>query len=118
MLENVVRYTRVKGHIMIGETKYYLDFKNKKVSEGVVLSEQITQSGYDIYLLKTKTGVEQVECCLAYDSKEKATLAFIEKMPIAKQMEDINKKAKKEIDDLRIDLIGKPKFKHLIGGNK
>lgn len=101
---------------MIGETKYYLDFKNKKVSEGVVISEQITQSGYDVYLLKTDTGVEQIECCLAFNTKEEADQASIQKMPIAKEMEEINKETKKKLDFFREKIIGKPKFKHLIGG--
>ena len=103
---------------MIGQTKYYLDFKNKKISSGVVFAEQITQSGYDIYLLKTEKGVEQIECCCAYDTEDEAKEAFNTKMPIAVEMEKISNEAKKQIDKLRIDLIGKPKFKHLIGGNK
>ena len=101
---------------MIGQTKYYVDFKNKKVSEGIVISEQITQSGYDIYLLKTESGVEQVECILAFDKKELAQQAFDFKMPIATSMEKINKETKRTLDGLRIKLIGEPKFKHLIGG--
>ena len=101
---------------MIGQTKYFLDFKDKKVSEGVIYSEQITQSGYDVYLLKTESGVEQVECCLAFDKKELADSAFELKMPIANQMEKINKDTKRTLDDMRIRLIGEPKFKHLIGG--
>lgn len=101
---------------MIGETKYYLDFKNKKVSEGVVISEQITQSGYDIYLLKTESGVEQIECCLAFASKELAEKEYENKSPLAKEMDEVNKEAKKRLDSIREKIIGKPKFKHLIGG--
>ena len=109
-------YICAKGFTMIGQKKYYIDFKNKKVSEGIVISEQITQSGYDIYLLKTESGVEQVECILAFDKKEIADHAFELKMPIANQMEKINKETKRTLDDMRIRLIGEPKFKHLIGG--
>ena len=101
---------------MIGETKYYLDFKNKKVSEGIVYSEQITQSGYDVYLLKTDKSIEQIECCLAFNTKEEASEAFIQKMPLAKEMESINEETKKKLDFFREKIIGKPKFKHLIGG--
>lgn len=101
---------------MIGQKKYYVDFKNKKVSEGIVISEQITQSGYDIYLLKTESGVEQVECILAFDKQELAEKAFEMKMPIANQMERINKETKRTLDDMRAKLIGFPKFKYLIGG--
>lgn len=118
MLENVVRYSCVKGHNMIGETKYYLDFKNKKVSEGVVISEQITQSGYDVYLLKTDKSIEQIECCIAFANKELAEEELARKLPLAKEMESINEETKKKLDFFRERIIGKPKFKHLIGGNK
>lgn len=107
-----------KGVIMIGQTKYYLDFKNKKVSEGVIISEQITQSGYDVFLLKTDSGIEQIECCLAFDKKEHAEESLKLKLNIAESMEKINKETKKTLDGLRERIIGKPKFKHLIGGNK
>lgn len=105
-----------KGFIMIGQTKYYLDFKNKKVSDGIVISEQITQSGHDVFLLKTEKGVEQVECCLAFDEKEQAEESLKDKLPIAESMERINNDTRKTLDGLRERIIGKPKFKHLIGG--
>ena len=99
---------------MIGQTKYYLDFKDKKVSSGVVFAEQITQSGYDIYLIKKDDGtIEQIECCNAFDTEDEAIDTFNIKMPIASEMEQINNNAKKQLDALRIKLIGKPKFKHL-----
>ena len=102
---------------MIGQTKYYLDFKAKKVSSGVVYAEQITQSGYDIYLIKKGNGmIEQIECCNAFDTEDDAIDAFNIKMPIADEMEKINNNAKKQLDALRIKLIGKPQFKHLLGG--
>lgn len=101
---------------MIGETKYYLDFKDKKISEGVVISEQVNQSGYDVYLLKTSKGLQQVECCLAFAKKEYAEEELARKLPIANEMDEINANARKKLDALRIKIIGKPKFKHLIGG--
>lgn len=102
---------------MIGQTKYYLDFKAKKVSSGVVFAEQITQSGYDIYLIKKDDGnITQIECCNAFDSEEDAMDAFNIKMPIANEMDKLNNEAKKKLDALRIKLIGKPQFKHLLGG--
>ena len=102
---------------MIGQTKYYLDFKGKKVSSGVVFAEQITQSGYDIYLLKKDDGnITQIECCNAFDTEEEATEQLNIKLPIADEMEEINNNAKKQLDALRIKLIGKPQFKHLLGG--
>ena len=103
---------------MIGQTKYYLDFKNKKVSTGIVISEQITQSGYDVFLLKTENSIEQIECCLAFDKKEHADEALKIKLPIAESMEKVNVETKKTLDSMRERIIGKPKFKHLIGGNK
>jgi hypothetical protein len=101
---------------MIGEKKYFLDFKKKAVGVGVVYAEQISAGGWAVYLLKTDEGIKQIETCLSYDTEAEALAELKNKLPIALEMVEIEKQAKKTLDELREKLIGKAEFKNLLEG--
>ena len=53
---------------MLGKTVYFLNFKDKKVDEGIIIEAHISTGGYESYLLQTENGDKQIAICgdLAY----------------------------------------------------
>lgn len=98
---------------MLGKTVYFLNFKDKKVDEGIIIEAHISTGGYESYLLQTEKGDKQIERSVCYATREKAEQALIKKQPVADKMNDIASKTTKRIDSLRERLLGKAPLKHL-----
>lgn len=98
---------------MLGNTVYFLNFKDKTVGEGVVIESHISTGGYESYIIQTDNGDVQMESVLCYKNKQKAEQALIAKQPLSDRMNKVAKEATCRIDRMRIRLLGKPKLKYL-----
>ena len=99
---------------MIGEKIYYLDFKNKKVSSGIVIGSHITTTGYGAYLVRTDEGDVQKEMSICYLNENEANNALKYKLPIAEEMNKLIEETNRIVNELRLDIIGEPPFKDLV----
>lgn len=99
---------------MLGKTVYFLNFKDKKVDEGIIIEAHISTGGYESYLLQTEKGDKQIERSVCYATREKAEQALIKKQPVADKMNAYAKKATARIDNMRTQLLGKATLKHLV----
>lgn len=98
---------------MLGKKVFFLNFKDKKVNEGLIIEAHISTGGYESYIIQTDAGDVQMERSLCYTDKEKAELALSKKQPLSDKMNELAKKTTKRIDNMRIQLLGKPNLKHL-----
>ena len=96
----------------IGDTVYYLDFKDYSVKQGLIYSAMPTSTGYLAYNIYDKA-LLQKEASICFPTQEEALDKLSSLAPIAKEIEKIAKEAQKKIDDLRKQLIGEPTLTHL-----
>lgn len=97
----------------IGDTIYYLDFKDYCVKQGVLYSAQPTSTGYLAYTI-INDKPEQKEAAICFETEDKALAKLSELTPIAKEIERLAKEAQHSIDLLRIQLLGEPTLKELV----
>lgn len=97
----------------IGDTVYYLDFKDYCVKQGIIYSAQPTSTGYLAYTI-INGQPEQKEAAICFDTEDKALAKLSELTPIAKEIERLAKEAQHSIDMLRDQLLGKPTLKELL----
>lgn len=100
---------------MLGDTVYFLDFKNNTVKEGVVYDEHITSSGYPAYQILTGDNFIQLEQSLCHQVKEHAEQKLLELKPLADEITELAKSSQAKIDAMREQLLGKPTLSHLKG---
>ena len=99
---------------MLGNTVYYLNFKDKKVTEGIVKDMHITSTGYGAYLLLTEDGLKQAEISICFDTYDEALKVFEEKSKIADEMKMLIEETNNKVESLRKQLIGEPTLTHLL----
>lgn len=100
---------------MLGNTVYFLDFKNNTVKEGVVYDEHITSSGYPAYQILTGDSFIQLEQSLCCITKEGAEQKLLELKPLADEITELAKSSQSKIDNMREQLLGVPTLSHLKG---
>jgi hypothetical protein len=98
---------------MLGETIYFLDFKNKTVVPGVVYDVHVTSTGHSAYQLLVDDQFRQVECSLCYPTVETAEFALKQAQPLADKINTFAKESQAKIDAMREELLGKPQYTHL-----
>lgn len=97
----------------IGDTVYYLDFKDYCVKQGTLYSMQPTTTGYLAYTI-IGDKPEQKEAAICFETETDALAKLSELTPIAKEIERLAKEAQHSIDMLREQLLGKPTLKELL----
>lgn len=98
---------------MLGNKVFYINMKDKKVGEGVVLSRTISQSGYVVNIVFDEEGKHNIENKLIFENKEEAEKALPGLLVISEAMEEKSKECEKVLDVMREQVIGKPEFKEL-----
>jgi len=98
---------------MLGNKIYFLDFKNKKIGEGIVVQAYISTGGYESYVIQTENGDVTKEQTICFDTLKKAEKAMKRKQPLADKINTLAKKTTDKIDGMREKLLGKPELKHL-----
>ena len=99
---------------MLGSTVYYLNFKDKSITEGIVKDMHITSTGYGAYLLLTSDGIKQAELSICFDTYDEALKVFEEKNKIADEIKMLVEETNKKVECLRKQLIGEPTLTHLL----
>jgi len=98
----------------LGSEIFYLEPKTKKIREGILIGANITETGYKIYAILTKDNRKvSFESAHVYASREHAEFHKDNVTPIIEQAELEAKKANEIVDNLRIQVIGKPIYKEL-----
>lgn len=99
---------------MIGKKVYFIDPKEKKVKSGTIITDTISQSGYEVYIIYGTDGKrESKDLALVFDTEQAANDNLERVLKISDEMEALNKQTDKQLDEMREQLIGKPQFKEL-----
>ena len=99
---------------MIGKKVYFIDPKEKKIKSGIVITDAISQSGYEVYIIYGQDGKrESKDLALVFETEQAANDNLERVLKISDDMEALNKQTEKQLDEMRERLIGKPQFKEL-----
>ena len=98
---------------MLGKKVYFIDMKTRAVSEGVILSQIISQSGYLVNIIVDAGGKHSIEKLLVFETKEEAESRLADVLSIKDAMDAKLEEDKKVLDTMREQVIGKPEFKEL-----
>lgn len=98
---------------MLGKEIYFCDLKDGTVKKGVVLSESISQSGYEVSTILSDGHKHMIEKALIFDNEEGAKEKLAPSMDTKKIMERIEKECCDNMNVLRVQVIGEPEHKEL-----
>ena len=106
---------------MIGSKVFFLNINKKgdelteiKVDEATFCGMDISTNGYDMSRLMLDSGItKMVENAHVFEELDEANTHYERVEPLIRKGEEIANKAKKEIDELRVEIIGEPKFLHI-----
>lgn len=102
----------------VGNKVYFIDIKSKTITENFVVGSGISTTGYLQYLLKPTDAEKDIQFradfALVFESQSEAEESFDKIMDWNKQMNDVLEANANKLDELRIGMIGKPEFEHLL----
>jgi hypothetical protein len=99
---------------MIGTTKYCLDPKTFKIFEATLVGINVSETGYEMCrILMSDLTTKQLELAHVHPSKEDAEAHKLRVKPIISEAEALVKDATTKVDELRIKVIGQPRYKDL-----
>ena len=99
---------------MIGKKVYFIDLKLRSVKSGIVITDTISQSGYEVYIVYGTDGKrESKDLALVFDTEKAANDNLERMLKLSDDMEALNKQTEEKLNAMREGLLGKPKFKEL-----
>ena len=95
---------------MVGNEVFFISFKKKKVEKGYVYNATINQLGYITYNVVSNGLKISVDENLVFETENEAKVSMDKLLPIAEEMDNVRKKADSVLDNLRIKIVGNPKY--------
>lgn len=99
----------------IGSQVFYLKTKEKQIKEGMLIGQNISDTGYLLATIQDKESgqITSVEMAHVKTSMLDAEKHVDKVKPIMEEGDKIIKEATDKVDKLRIEVIGEPTFKQL-----
>lgn len=99
---------------MIGKEVYFVDLKDREIKIGTVVTDIISQSGYEVYVVLGVDGKKySKDLPLVFETLEEAEEKLQDILKWSDEMEQYQKQTTETLDAMREKIIGKPNFKEL-----